>query len=460
MAIREQETKSKFLQLMFQDYYRANANRVDVPERLHMREFGMESWDFIWRCPERRTHDASGTEASVGCGQSGRSFKKLKVCPNCGSPEVQMTSWTRHLGYRSPEALRNDLVVTAPHSVYHSAAFYDIPVSRSMDEKGWQGAELVFDIDADHLDCSCSQDHDAWRCNNPECNEMGKGVPPEEKCTKCGSESITIRKWLCDRCLGDAKRYTLKLYDEFLTSDFGIDPQQIQLNYSGHRGYHVRVRDSRVFKLDADGRIEIIQYINGLGFNSEKFITETSMALLTGNVPGWPRKMMAAMVEFIRNIDSYDGKERWVEPLRKYKTAAIESLLRVPPSLSIPVKGFLGVKSWQEIAAHAVALYGGKIDVPVTHDIHRVIRLIGSLNGKTGFNVVPLARDTIEAFDPFKDALAFTTGSLKVRVMGGGMQVPNFRIGDEEYGPYDDDQVELPMAAAVFILCKGVATIE
>lgn len=458
MAVRVQETKSKFLQLTFQDYYRANADRVDIPERLQMREFGMESWDYVWRCPERRTRDASGTGKSTGCGQSGRSFKRLKVCPNCGSPEVQMTNWTRHLGYRSPDALRNDLVVSAPHSVYHSAAFYDVPVAR-MDEKGWHGAELVFDIDADHLDCLCSQDHDAWRCNNPECNEVGRGVPPEEKCTKCGSENITVRRWVCDRCLGDAKRYTLKLYDEFLISDFGIDPQRIQLNYSGHRGYHVRVRDPRVFKLDAEGRIEIIQYINGLGFSTEKFITEASMALLTGSIPGWPRKMMAAMVEFIRNIDYYNGKGRWVEPLRKYKTAAIENLLRVPPTLSIPAKG-LGVKSWQEIATQAVAMYGGKIDVPVTHDIHRVIRLIGSLNGKTGFNVTPLTRDAVEAFDPFGDALAFTTGSLKVRVMGGSMEIPKFRIGDTEYGPYHDDVVELPMAAAVFVLCKGVATIE
>jgi len=460
MAIRAQETKPKFLQLMFQDYYRANSDRIDIPERLYMREFGMEGWDYVWRCSERRTRDASGQDKTIGCGQSGRSFKKLKACPNCGSSEVQMTSWTRHLGYRSPDALRNDLVVSAPHSVYHSAAFYNIPVARSMDEKGWQGAELVFDIDADHLDSPCSQDHDAWRCNNPDCNEVGVGLPLEEKCTKCGSESITTRKWICDRCLGDAKRYTLKLYDEFLASDFGIEPEHIQINYSGHRGYHIRVRDPRVYKLDSDGRIEIIQYINGLGFNSEKFITEASMALLTGNIPGWPRKMMAAMVEFIRNIESYSGKERWVEPLRKYKTAAIENLLRVPPTLSIPVKGLVGVKSWQEIAAQAVALYGGKIDVPVTHDVHRIIRLIGSLNGKTGFTVTPLTRDSIEAFDPFRDALTFTTGSLKVRIVSRGTEVPKFRIGDTEYGPYHDDMIELPMAAAVFMLCKGVATIE
>jgi hypothetical protein len=44
--------------------------------------------------------------------------------------------------------------------------------------------------------------------------------------------------------------------------------------------------------------------------------------------------------------------------------------------------------------------------------------------------------------------------------MGRGVEVPRFRIGDAEYGPYNDDLIELPMAAAVFILGKGVATIE
>ena len=37
--------------------------------------------------------------------------------------------------------------------------------------------------------------------------------------------------------------------------------------------------------------------------------------------------------------------------------------------------------------------------------------------------------------------------------------VPKIRIGDETYGPYHNETVELPMGAAIFMLCKGVAKI-
>jgi hypothetical protein len=37
--------------------------------------------------------------------------------------------------------------------------------------------------------------------------------------------------------------------------------------------------------------------------------------------------------------------------------------------------------------------------------------------------------------------------------------VPTFRIGEEIFGPYIEEKVELPLSAAVFLLCKGVAKI-
>ena len=87
----------------------------------------------------------------------------------------------------------------------------------------------------------------------------------------------------------------------------------------------------------------------------------------------------------------------------------------------------------------------------MTHDIHRVIRLIGSLSGKTGFTVKELTRDTIEDFDPFGDALAFTEGALKVVVPNRGIEVPKFTVDGELYGPYNDERVEVPLAAAIFL---------
>ena len=447
--------ETKLLQLLFQDYYRTNREKVITPDKVFNREFGMESWEFTWRCIQSRTQSDTPS-----CGQTGRDFKRVKNCPVCGSSNVQVTNWTRHIGFRSRDALLNELVTTAPHSVYHSAAFYAIPVARHMDEKRWQGAELVFDIDADHLDVPCAKDHDAWRCNNPECFETGTGKAPDI-CPKCEGQSFSSRKWICEKCLDIAKKHTLKLYDDFLIGDFGVNPGDIQLNYSGHRGYHVRVKDSRVFKLGSEARIEIVHYISGMGLDAEKMVIPQGRVgvIPQRTQPGWSGKLADAIIEFIRNIDSYDGTERWVKPLKTHRMAAINALSRNPPVLSSDVKG-VGLKSWQEIAIKAAPAYGGEIDVPVTHDIHRVIRLIGSLNGKTGFTVNLLTRDAIEGFDPFSDAIALTDGTLKVRISEKQTKIPKFKIGNDMYGPFQNEVVELPKAAAVLLLCKGVATIE
>ncbi|OLS29218.1 MAG: hypothetical protein ThorAB25_16950, partial [Candidatus Thorarchaeota archaeon AB_25] len=89
-----------------------------------------------------------------------------------------------------------------------------------------------------------------------------------------------------------------------------------------------------------------------------------------------------------------------------------------------------------------------------------VIRLIGSLNGKTGFLVNQLTRDELDDFDPFRDGIAFNNGQMRVKFLYKSPGVPKFRIGDETYGPYHGEAVELPTAAATFVLCKGVAIIE
>jgi len=445
---------------MFHEYYKSNPDSIDVPEKVHNREFGIQSWEYNWFCPKRKGRDESGRDIITGCGQSGTSFSNIQECPNCQSGDVQTTTWRRHVGYLNRDELVRDLASVAPHSVYHSAAFYRVPVARHMDEKEWFGAELVFDIDADHLDLSCAKDHDMWRCNVEGCHKTGTGYPPEN-CPDCGSKSFSTRKWVCEKCLEEAKKHTAKIYDDFIINDFGFNPESVQLNYSGHRGYHIRVRDPRVYSLDSSGRIQIVHYIMGFGFNTEKVIVSQGRVnrILDRTFPGWAGKMADAIIEFVRNIDSYDGTERWVKPLRKGKVAAIDGLLRNPPVLNKEAKD-IGLKSWQEIAEKAAELYGGEIDRPVTHDIHRVIRLIGSLNGKTGFLVNQLTRDELDDFDPFQDAITFNDGQMKVKFLYKSPEVPRFRIGDETYGPYHGESVELPTAAATFVLCKGVAIIE
>jgi len=448
------------LRLLFHEYYSENPESIDVPDNIHAREFALQTWEHNWHCIERKDKDSSGKDVRSGCGKSGKSFQPLKECPNCGSGEIKSTSWIRHIGYQSRDALLSGLAASAPQSVYHSAAFYKIPIATHMHEKEWQGAELVFDIDADHLDLKCSNDHDAWRCNNSDCHKVGTGITPEA-CPVCGNTSFSTRKWICEKCLSEARKYTIKLYDDFLVGDFGFDPDKIQLNYSGHRGYHVRVRDPQVFKLDSNARVEIVHYVMGLGFKGDKsIVTESGAKWMPGrDFPGWTGRIADALVEFIRMIDSYPGKEKWVSPLKERKAEALDGLLRTRPVLSKNVKG-VGVKSWQEIAEKAVELYGTEIDRPVTHDIHRVIRLIGSLNGKTGFIVSLLTRDQLDDHDPFSESIAFNQGTMKVS-LHKGPSIPSFKISSETYGPFTKEEtVELPMGAAVFLLSKGVASIE
>ena len=71
-----------------------------------------------------------------------------------------------------------------------------------------------------------------------------------------------------------------------------------------------------------------------------------------------------------------------------------------------------------------------------------------------------LSRHELTSFDPFKDAIAFPQGTLKIGI-SSRFEVPRFRIGSTEYGSYlDGSSEELPMPAAVFLLCKGMAKIE
>jgi DNA primase small subunit len=115
----------------------------------------------------------------------------------------------------------------------------------------------------------------------------------------------------------------------------------------------------------------------------------------------------------------------------------------------------VGFETWRKIAEHSLRLQSAKIDTVVTTDIHRLIRLTNTLHGKTGFKKVEFPASAIEDFDPFKSAVAFKKGTVAVLIF----DAPRFRLGDETFGPYKNQRVELPTAAAVLLICKGKAEV-
>lgn len=90
---------------------------------------------------------------------------------------------------------------------------------------------------------------------------------------------------------------------------------------------------------------------------------------------------------------------------------------RIRASLSLDVfDRDLPKEFWEAVLARAAIRVEGETDAPVTTDIHRLIRLPQSLHGGTGFRVLPLSRETLDAFDPFRDGPIRTAGPERQRV--------------------------------------------
>jgi len=117
---------------------------------------------------------------------------------------------------------------------------------------------------------------------------------------------------------------------------------------------------------------------------------------------------------------------------------------------------YIDNKSLDKLMDAAVKEQASAIDTVVTTDLRRLIRLPNTLHGKTGWLSQGVPIDDLADYDPLSEAIAFTEGTETVHVR----RAPEIRIGDETYGPYEDERVELPLAVAMFLLCRRVARVE
>jgi DNA primase small subunit len=328
-----------------------------------------------------------------------------------------------------------------------------------MKAKGWLGADLVFDIDADHIPTPCATVHDLWVCTG--CGASGRGAHPS-KCSACGKTKFKEKTWPCEICLEASKVEAIKLVD-VLTDDFGFSSNELTLAFSGHRGYHVHVESKSVRQLDSLARKEIVDYMTGTGLEAEFHGLGKSSSpdrRISGpdlNDRGWRGRVARGTYDFLLNASKEDLEKagldkRNVKLLIMHSEAILESWNEKGP-WGI-VKG-ITPETWNKVAQLGVESQSVKIDTVVTPDINRLIRLPNSLHGKTGLKKVELPISEIEDFDPLKSAVAFKTGHVTVHVS----DAPQFRVEDEIYGPFKRQNVELPTAAALMLLCKGVAKV-
>lgn len=359
----------------------------------------------------------------------------------------------RHKRFDNKNELISFLGDSVPRDAYFSCAYYESPEA-DMEKKGWLGADLIFDIDADHIPTSCDKIHDRWTCCK--CRFTGKGVVPEN-CPACGSEKFEESTWPCETCLASAKHETLKLLD-ILTKDFGLSNSEMQLSFSGHRGYHVHVENEAVKDLDSVARKEIVDYVSGLGLDTSlRGLNQKGLATLNMKDPGWNGRIAKGIYGFVFKAVAQDYRDmglkgKVAEALVKNKAAILRSLDESTPWEA--VKG-VGPETWKKMLEHFAMTRSACIDTVVTTDTHRLIRLGETLHGKTGLKKTGLPVSAMNDFDPFKSAIAFKEGTVKVQVS----DAPKFRLGDQMFGPYKNLKVELPTAAAVLLVCRKRAEV-
>jgi len=342
----------------------------------------------------------------------------------------------RHLSFKKREDFLKFILDMVPAHAYYSSAFYQNPGAPTMEEKGWMGAELIFDLDLDHL---------------------------EKKKIKSYEEGLEA-----------VKEEFSRLVNEFLMGDFGFERKYIKLYFSGGRGYHCHVLDSKVLFLDSSQRREIVDYIIGNDLDEDsifvKRIVETSSVRSRGvtrleipkpSEPGWRGRVGRGIMELVKKIDDEDFveslinlgiKRKDIERLRRELTR--DRIRRIERGLidqSKFIRRFFLKAAVRKIAISSVS---GETDEPVTCDIKRLIRLPSSLHGKTGLKVCQIDIDKLEDFDPLYDAVVFSDDIVKVKLR------EKFRIKmkGEEFN-LDRGLSKVPEYLAVFLVGRGIAKI-
>jgi DNA primase, eukaryotic-type, small subunit, putative len=334
----------------------------------------------------------------------------------------------RHKSLLDLGSLRTWLADTKPQHVYYSSARYTRPEAAAMSDKGWKGADLIFDLDADHLRDAEPDDTYA------------------EMLAKCKDALLNLLT--------------------FIDEDLGFEDTLVV--FSGGRGYHIHVYDDRVRELGSDARREIVDYIKGTGFRAElAFSGETTSGDFGRESPAelrrlkggaWSDRIRDYVLEYADKTAALEDDEA-LERLQEFENVGekkARTLLEVfrdrraeLASGNLDVAG--GTRGfWETLLERAVDETSAETDEPVTTDTRRLIRLPGSLHGGTGLRVAPLGRDELDDFEPLRDAVVFSTREQTIV----SDEPVNLEVGGRRFN-IDAEEVTVPEYAAVFGMLRG-----
>lgn len=372
----------------------------------------------------------------------------------------------RHKSFANKEDLVNYLIENAPAHAYYSTAVYKYPAA-GMAKKGWLGSDLIFDLDADHV-----------------------------------ISEAEFRKYSYEDLLDLVKEETRKLID-FLLNDFGFHEEDIELVFSGSRGYHIHIKTEDVRGLGSRERREIVDYVMATGLDMDKFLMDKAVdyggeelrrchycnkimrwgvcptcgrdtTILIGKgdlristLEGWGKRLLKGLIDFFHEIAEMEeekgvkelktirgvGEGRAKEMIRIAKNEAV--IGRMEKGVLNQIPGF-SKSIWQGILAkESVRIMKSESDAPVTADIKRLIRLPTSLHGKSSFGVKPLRIENFDDFDPLEDAVVFSDSPVEISVARDS----SIKMKGERYKVKEGEIASVPEHVALYFMCRGAAEI-
>ncbi|WP_436934483.1 DNA primase small subunit PriS [Halovenus marina] len=342
-------------------------------------------------------------------------------------------TYVRHNAMLDMGDLSQFLARERPRHVYFSAGRYDDPGAATMDQKGWRSSDLIFDLDADHL----------------------PGTDPSDSYAE-----------MLDTC----KDALFRLLS-FLEDDFAF--AELDVVFSGSRGYHVHVRDDSVARLDSDARREIVDYVRGIGLEFDRLVEEETVAGSVGRespasnryLPtdgGWGARVHEELLDLLAAVRD-SPKSEALERLQTYEgigEGRAEAAYNLTQDRFVEIeRGNLSAHNVfdtlaQQVARDVIEAQQAPIDEPVSTDTNRLIRLPGSLHGGSGLAVRPVERSKLDEFDPLVDAIpeTFRGHDITIEVTDGGV----VELDGDSF-TLEERVATVPEYLGVFLMSRGRA---
>ena len=355
----------------------------------------------------------------------------------------------RHKSFSNVNQVQSFLSQRAMHSCFYSTAYWSRPFELKMADKLWQGADLIFDLDGDHLPGVTDRDFPGML------------------------EVIQEQAW--------------SLWNDFLEPEFGFSEEHLQVTFSGHRGFHLHYRDPNLFHLDSEARRELVSHIRGEGVDVQGGLARYHDA----TAKGWTQRIRQGMDDMIETLQSiHRGDDGSNAELRRLESA-LKSLQDREGNTS--QRSSSAIKRLAELMVHdqrvrrlkegkfellgnyqtlflnllkadASVVLGsaGETDEVVTIDVRRQIRWPTSLHGKSGMRVseFPLARldpDSSDAYNPLHEAYVL---GLDDRIeVEWTVDDAVAQFGDQRFESEIGKRFSTHESGATFLVLKGWASL-